>query len=109
MSAETSSPDAVPQTSTSPSTPKTAAPSAERYYADDEKLTFDEAEILVEQYFRRDVERSVTRVKHVLTESGKPYSNHNQHRVMAVLKRRCEKHNPERSGPTRFKIPERHR
>ena len=92
--------------STADAVQPTTAPT--NYYADDQKLTFDDAEILVERYFRQDVPRSVTRVKHVLTEFDMPYSNHNHHRVLVALRERCEKHNPERSGPTRFVIPERY-
>lgn len=106
-STSTSSTDTVTEAAQTDTEP--ASLPAYDYYDDEDRLTCDEAEILVERYFRQDVCRSVTRVKHVLTAFDKPYTSHNHHRVMIALRDRCEKHNPERTGPTRFTIPEEYR
>lgn len=86
----------------------TIEPQPKRYYEDSSKLTYDETEFLIELYFLQDMERSVTRVKHVLSEFQYPPTQHNQHRVLEALQKMCKQYRPGKSGPARFYIPERY-
>lgn len=80
------------------------------YYNDDDEelLTYDEAERLVLRYFNQEEQRVITRVKHVLNEFGYEYSNHNIKRVIRALQMYCEPYERSKSGPQRFRIPERY-
>ena len=80
--------------------------SVEQIQTGEHKLTFDEASIAVEQYFRRDVSVHLIQAKHVLTALGYSESQHNLHRILAVLETRCDVHNRERAGRKQFIIPE---
>lgn len=87
----------------------------DNYYEDDgewsdetERITYDRAEQLVEAYLRKKNIRH-TRVKHVLTCFDLEYNGHNMERVFVALDDRCDRYKDERSGPTRFKIPEEYR
>lgn len=84
-------------------------PTESTYYSTDEKLTYGLADVLVERYLREDRQECVTRVKHITNRFDYPYTPHNIQRVVAALEDRCEKFDPERSGATRYEIPEEYR
>lgn len=81
---------------------------ADYYYDNDAKLTFDLADLLVERYLRENADtRHVIRANHILSAFDYPESPHNNYRVSEALEDRCEMYRGNGDfGPKRYLVPE---
>lgn len=73
------------------------------FYNDDDKLTFDDAERIVDDYIREyKNRRTYVRTKNICNEMDIDGSMHNKLRIHDALEKRCEP--IKRSNGTKFKI-----
>ena len=75
------------------------------FYKDEDKITFDEAEEMVEEFFDEYAcKRSYVRTRDICNQLDIESSMHNKHRIHEALKEKCD--SSRKSNGTKFKIPE---